>query len=318
MLKNPTPHLSMLLLLTVLLLMSNHASVQIAAAAEPETLNVVRAGAGEPVVLLPGLSGCVYSFRKIVPPLVDAGCEVVIVEPLGVGASTRPEGADYSLTAQADRVAAVLDSLQAGPCVVMAHDVSASVALRLAYRRPDLVRGVVSVEGGPDEAAGTLAVERSLKVAALVSKLGGKRLLKNRFRKTLEAASGDRSWVDGYTVRKYFAGASRDMSSAIAALRAMTRAEEPESLRANLGRIRCPVLLVTGGAPHDGGLAAEEIAVFRRELADFTQRTVPGAGHFVFEERPAAVVSAIVAVAEDTRLQVSRLSAEEGSTSCAQ
>jgi len=275
-----------------------------------ETLNIVRAGAGETVVLLPGLSGCAFAYRKIVPLLLDAGFEAVIVEPLGVGSSSKPEGADYSLTAQADRLAAALDSLQAGPSVVMGHAVAASVAMRLAYRRPDLVRAVVSVEGGPDEAAGTPAVERSLKIASVVAKLGGKRLLRDRLRSTLEAASGDRSWVDGLTVRKYFANAARDMSAAIGALRAMARAEEPESLRGNLGRIHCPVILLAGGAPHDGGLSAEEVSILCQGLPDFTLQVVPGAGHFIFEEQPEAVASAIIAAAESTRLQVSRLTAD--------
>ena len=48
---------------------------------------------------------------------------------------SRPPEADYSLTAQADRIAVVLDVLGLEPAVVVAHAVGASMALRLAYRQ---------------------------------------------------------------------------------------------------------------------------------------------------------------------------------------
>src|SRR3989475_10138279 len=76
-----------------------------------ESLPVEAAGGGAPVVLIPGLFGWAFGFRKLVPLLVGAGYRTIVIEPLGVGASARPEKANYSLTAQADRIAAVLDSL---------------------------------------------------------------------------------------------------------------------------------------------------------------------------------------------------------------
>src|SRR5438876_164671 len=79
--------------------------------APTESLFVETAGRGAPVVLIPGLFGSAFGFRKLVPLLVSAGYRTIVIEPLGVGASARPEKANYSLTAQADRIAAVLDSL---------------------------------------------------------------------------------------------------------------------------------------------------------------------------------------------------------------
>jgi len=49
----------------------------------------------------------------------------------------------------------VLDSLNAGPVLVLAHSLGAAIAFRLAIDRPDLVRGIVSLEGGPTEEATT-------------------------------------------------------------------------------------------------------------------------------------------------------------------
>src|SRR5256885_674175 len=116
--------------------------------APTESLSVETAGRGAPVVLIPGLFGSAFGFRKLVPLLVGAGYRTIVIEPLGVGASARPEKANYSLTAQADRIAAVLDSLHVRNALVLAHSIGGSEAFRLSYRRPGLVRGLFAVAVG--------------------------------------------------------------------------------------------------------------------------------------------------------------------------
>src|SRR5437899_1410947 len=68
-----------------------------------ESVAVTVTGTGDPVVLVPGLFGSAFGYRAVIPLLTDAGYRAIVVEPLGIGSSARPEHADYSLTAQADR-----------------------------------------------------------------------------------------------------------------------------------------------------------------------------------------------------------------------
>ncbi len=112
-------------------------------------------GAGKAVAVIPGLFGGSFTFRKVIPLLVAQGFRPIVIEALGTGFSSRPLKADYSLAAQSHRIAAVLDSLNAGPVLVLAHSLGAAIAFRLAIDRPDLVRGIVSLEGGPTEEATT-------------------------------------------------------------------------------------------------------------------------------------------------------------------
>jgi pimeloyl-ACP methyl ester carboxylesterase len=267
-----------------------------------EILGVSVQGAGRAVVLVPGLTGCAYGFRNVVPELTAAGCRVIVIEPLGIGSSTRPAASDYSLTAQADRIAAAMDELAAGPALVVGHGVAGSMVLRLAYRRPDLVAGVVSIEGGPEESATTPTVKKALGWAALAVKLGAGRFLRDRFRSSLESSSGDPSWIDDITVRRYFAGTARDLDGTIKALRAMADTPEPESLHANLARIACPVTLLLGTAPHDGAPDAAAVALLQTELTDFRTREFTGAGHFIYEEEPAGVAAALLAALDQERV----------------
>jgi pimeloyl-ACP methyl ester carboxylesterase len=260
--------------------------------AAAESLHVVVSGTGPVLALLAGLFGSAYSFRRVAPLLAAAGYRVIIVEPLGVGSSARPAVADYSLTAQADRIAAVLDSFKVAPVLVVAHSLGAAMAFRLAVRRPDLVRGIVSLEGGPTEEATTPGFRHAMRFAPLLRILGAN-FARGKIRGMLIESSGDPSWVSEEVVRAYTAGSVRDLGATLRAYRAMGRAREPERLEPRLPEIRCPVRLIVGGAPHDGGTGAEEVELLRRVLPSFAVDSVLGAGHWLQEERPLAVVESV-------------------------
>jgi len=258
-----------------------------------ESVEVTVAGSGEPVVLIPGLFGSAFGYRAVIPLLTDAGYRAIVVEPLGIGSSARPEHADYSLTAQADRIAAALDRLSVRHAVVVAHSLGASMAFRLAYRRPDLVAGIVSLDGGPAEAAATRAFRRAMKFAPWIKLFGGVKLVRKKIRGQLIKASGDASWVSEQVVDGYTAAAAHDLDGTLKAFLAMADRREPERLRPHLAEVRCPVRLLLGTATHEGGVSAEEVAVLAAALPLFIVDSVPGAGHFIYEEQPAVVVTAV-------------------------
>src|SRR3954470_9594617 len=75
--------------------------------APAESLRVTVAGSGKSVILVPGLFGSAYGYRHLLVLLPAAGFRTIVIEPLGIGRSPRPRLANYSLTAQADRIGAV-------------------------------------------------------------------------------------------------------------------------------------------------------------------------------------------------------------------
>jgi len=81
----------------------------------------------------------------------------------------------------------------------------------------------------------------------------------------------------------------------------MSRAREPAKLAPRLGKIVCPVTLVIGTAHHDGDVPPEEVALMNHSLLSFAVDSQRGAGHYLQEERPAAVVSAVERLAERAR-----------------
>src|SRR2546430_16306369 len=89
-------------LLIVLLLADTSRAFSIALA-PAESVWVTVEGVGDPVVLIPGLFGSAFGYRTVLPRLVEAGDRTVVIEPLRLGTSGRPEHAGSSLTAPADR-----------------------------------------------------------------------------------------------------------------------------------------------------------------------------------------------------------------------
>ena len=261
-----------------------------------ECLQVTVSGHGPDVVLIPGLFGSAFSFRHVVPRLAAAGYRSIVIEPLGVGDSARPRSGDYSLTAQAERIRQALDALEVESPIVVAHSIGASMAFRLASRHPQRVRALVSLEGGPAEEVATPGFRRAMKLRPLLRLLGAGPV-RGRIRGMLVSRSGDSSWVTDDVVASYAAGPMRDLGATLDAFSQMAKAREPESLSSRLAALRCPVRLLVGAAPHAGGPSEAEIALLRRTLSSFSVERIPGAGHFLFEEDPDAVLAAIARVA---------------------
>ena len=279
--------------LLTLALMADTATSRTVLVAPAETVAVHVTGVGRPVVLIPGLFGSAYAFRNVVPELAAHGRQVITVEMLGTGASGRPSKADYSLAAQAQRVAAVLDTLGVRGAIVVAHSIAASVAMRLAVERPDLVAGLVSIEGGPAEAATSPGFRRAMSWAPLLKIFGGKGMVRGKVVKQLHQASADTAWITPEVIEGYTAGAMADFGATLDAFQGMARAREPWALAPRLAAVRSPMVLVLGAVPHTSGPPPAEVALLRDSVPAFTVDSVPGSGHFVFEERPAAVVRAV-------------------------
>ena len=260
------------------------------------SLRVAIAGEGEAVVLIPGLFGSSFGYRKLIPKLVEAGYRAIAIEPLGVGGSAKPDKADYSLTAQADRIAAALPALGVDRAVLVAHSAAASIAFRMAYRHPERVAAIVSLEGGAPEQAATAGFRRALKFAPLIRLFGGRRMIRGKVRSTLLGGAADKSWVTDEVVDGYMATGSQDLGATLRVYKRMANAHEPEPLAPRLAQVRCPVLLLLGAVPHRGGPNAAEVARMQQALPMLTVERVPGVGHFVYEEDPQAVVRAIRAV----------------------
>jgi pimeloyl-ACP methyl ester carboxylesterase len=262
-----------------------------------ELLRTTVTGTGEPIVLIPGIFGGAYGYRKIVGPLVQRGYRCIVIEPLGYGRSSYPDGADYSFTAQAERIGRVLDSLGVRHALFIANSTGASITLRLALAQPERVRGILSIDGGPAESAATPGMKKAFRFGGFITKLAvneGK--LRHDVRSEIVNNSGDTTWVTQKVVREYTAGQAADLNGAIDAFRSMSKSKESESLHDQLDEIRVPFRLLVGGVPHPSGVKTDERALLADKIPDFELESVAGSGQYVQEEQPDAVLRALNAL----------------------
>jgi pimeloyl-ACP methyl ester carboxylesterase len=259
-----------------------------------EILHTTVTGSGEPVVLIPGIFGGAYGYRKITAPLVQRGYQCIVVEPLGYGRSSHPPKADYSFTAQTKRVEQALEKLGISDALFIANSTGASIAMRLAVANPKMVRGILSISGGPAESAATPGMKKAFRLGGFITKLAvneGK--LRHDVRKEIVKNSGDTSWVTPRVIREYTAGQAADVDGSIDAFRSMSKSTESESLQNRLETIRVPVRLLVGGIDHPSGVKTDERELLAEKIPDFALDTVAGSGQYVHEEQPQVVVEAL-------------------------
>jgi len=254
-----------------------------------------------PIVFLPGLLGGNFGFRRLTPLLTASGHSTFAIEPLGVGSSSHPDGGDYSLDAQADRVNAVLDTLGVSDAIIVGSNFGAAVALRLAYRHPERVAAVVLIEGGPVDRSSTGGASLAFRLAPVLKLFGARGMARRHIADALRKYSADPAWITDEVVEAYARPIVQDLGGAARVLNAMQRAAVPSPLAENLWRVRQPVRLLVGAAKRQGGIEPSEIAVLHDGLADFASDTVANSGVYVHEERPDAVVHTILALADGRR-----------------
>ncbi|HET7470459.1 MAG TPA: alpha/beta hydrolase [Gemmatimonadales bacterium] len=259
-----------------------------------EILRTTTAGTGEPLVLIPGIFGAAYGYRMLTGPLAERGYRTIVVEPLGYGWSSHPKNADYSFAAQTSRVSRVLDSLGVTGALVVAQSTGASIAFRLAAARPDLVRGLLSIDGGPVESPATPGMKKAFKLGGGLVKLAlDESALRHDVRQEIVRNSGDTTWITDAVIRAYTAGQTADLGGSIDAFERMSKAKEPTPLADQLHRCTVPVRLLVGTVPHPSEVTPEQRTMLGATLRDFRIDSVAGSGQFIQEERPAAVLAAV-------------------------
>ncbi len=267
-----------------------------------EILRTTTLGAGQPLVLIPGIFGGAFGYRLIARSLATRGYRIIVVEPLGYGWSSAPKKADYSFTAQTLRVGRALDILGVTRALVVAQSSGASIAFRLAIVRPELVRGVLSINGGPAESAATPGMRKAFKLGGFITKMAvDPARLRHDIRREIIRNSGDTSWVTEGVIRGYTAGQAVDLHASIDAFQQMSKSTETESLADRLHECAVPVRLLMGTAPMPAGVTREQETLLSARLPDFQSDSVTGSGQYIHEEQPDAVVAAVGRLDEVSR-----------------
>jgi pimeloyl-ACP methyl ester carboxylesterase len=240
-------------------------------------------GEGEPLVLVHGLGGAASNWTLLAPGLAERRRVLVPDLPGHGGSGPPPHEAD--LGTYADLVAELLEGQEATPAVVVGHSMGGLVAMRLAARRPDLVRALVLFETAgirslSRAAAVFLGLSGLVRPAKKVARLRHRVAATPRLRRLAFGYWGaaDSTTMSAEAVLGWLEGAA-DATDTVTAGRALLR-DDP---RFDLADITCTTLVVWGA--RDRLLPVADGFEFARRLRA-PIRVVPGAGHLLIGERP--------------------------------
>ncbi len=103
-----------------------------------------RIGTGDPVLLIHGITTSSFIWRNIAPPL-SRDYDVVAVDLLGCGQSTKDLLADYSIKNQASILAELIIKLNLGKTHIVGHDIGGGIAQIMAVKFPHLIQDMVLI-----------------------------------------------------------------------------------------------------------------------------------------------------------------------------
>ena len=265
------------------------------AAAQPSTPAVLSTGTGlETFVLVTGMLGGVGGFRQLESLLVAANNRVVTIDPYRLSI----DSTDVTFAALARRVDAILAELGVTAAHVVGHSHGAGVMLRVAATSPERVADLTFLD------AGALAVNRgpvlsgAMRLVPMIMRLpGGRRFVRGRLINGLRRSVGHQEWLTEEKETAYTEPLLGSIGKVIAMAERLAQAQEPDSLGDIVARVRVPLTVLLGDAPHDAGVSTEEISALARLGDRLRIERLAGVGHFPHEEVPNEVARFVLASA---------------------
>ena len=273
--------------------------------ADGVALNVATGGSGSPVVLLHGFPQTHLMWRHVAVDLA-AGHTVICPDLRGYGASDKPadDGQTYSKRTMAADVVAVARALGHDRFALVGHDRGALVAIRAGLDHPEVVTHLASLDVLTTLDTWDVLSGLSASVAwhlYLMAQPAGlpEAMISGAadafFGSFLDAWAHDPAAVPADVRAEYLRASREAVPSIVADYRASAHVdvEHDRADRETGNRLRMPVTVLQ----QDWGpeLSSGAAAMWGAWAADLDHRTV-SSGHFMAEEAPGEVITAIRAL----------------------
>lgn len=283
-------------------------------------LHVVERGSSSPVLYLHGNGGMIQEIEAtgLIEALAREHRMIAFDRP-GFGHSTRPRGMTWTAERQAALIAAALDELNVGPAIIVAHSWGTLVAMALALRHSDFVRGLVLMSGfyyperRLDEMLGILAwpgVGDALRqtVMPLSARAVAPLVIQRVFAPNPVTRRFSQLYPVSLAVRPSQLRALGEENGLLA--------ESARRLCGHYGEIACPAVIMAGTA--DRIVASEHHSVrLARDISHAHLELIEGVGHMLPHIETYAVLDAVARVQGALDRQADQRSRPEGNAASA-
>ncbi len=252
---------------------------------EGAQINVEVAGAGQPLVVLHGFTGCAAGWEPHTREFAQRFL-MVVIDHLGHGLSDAPaDPKRYGIGFVTEDIVSVLDHLKIGRASVLGYSMGGRVALALAILAPERLSALIlesASPGLPDAAARRARAARDATLADAIEREGIEAFV-NRweqlplFASQVRLPDEVRSRLRAQRLRNSPAGLANS-------LRGLGQGTQPP-MHEFLPQLRMAVLIMAGALDPDYCERAREMS---RLIPGARLEIVPDAGHAIHLERPEA------------------------------
>ena len=248
-------------------------------------------GKGSPMVLLHSRGASADQWRGMAPRLAEHW-SLLAPDLYGHGKSAPwPGTAPVTHDDDAALVAALLAE-QAGPCHIMGHSYGGGVALRLAVRRPALLRCLILYEPMAmpllAEAGETELYELHARTADRLIEAVAAGNPEAGWAQFVDYSQGDGTWEALAPPQR-----ARVLASTDAVVRGLAANRNPGTTLADVRALRLPVLVLCGAETRPPLAALTRLLA--QELPNATRQEVPKAGHMGPLTHPRPVAERVIA-----------------------
>ena len=242
-------------------------------------IHIQEAGSGPAVVFLhgsgPGASG-LSNFRQNVDAFVNAGYRVILPDLIGYGASSQPEGIDYTLTLFTDTVYEALKAHGVDSAVLVGNSLGGGIAIQLTLDHPEFTEQLILMAPGCIEELDVYFAMPG--IANMRSAFGSPDFSLADQRALGESLVHDPKHISDALVAERFAVASKQPKDVIVRMRT-------HNVRPRLNELKVPILLFWGY--NERFMPLSGINYFFDACEDVRCVTFNGVGHWVQVERAA-------------------------------
>lgn len=244
-----------------------------------------------PVVLMHGFGAYSFTWRHVIPVLLEAGFRVIAIDQAGYGASSRLRGPVYDTRRQAERMLAVLDALDVTQAHFVGHSFGGRMGMQIAIGAPQRVLSLVAL--APEAfATDRPGIARWLRIPLLGYVFAFYFTLPALVTPFLKATSKRTDWITPEVTSGYNAPLVVKGSAWAQVWQGRSPKDGAEPVPQNLARVTARTLLVWG--EHDPVFPVSDGRRLLDILPDARLHVIRGAGHLAHEEVPDEVAATIV------------------------
>jgi len=246
------------------------------------------------IILVHGLGGGAFTFRKNIDALLSAGFNVYAIDLKGFGYSERLLKPDYSHEKQAEILLEFMEKKQIKSAIVAGHSMGGRVTLIAFDKQPQKFDGIILIDSAGLEENGSPFFASTLAQPFVDILYYNLFLNRERLKDFLSSAFYNKDFINDEVISYYLEPFK--IKNTNLAYRYILKGNTPYDIKSVLSKIDVPVLIVWG--QNDGWIDVRNAYGFNELIGASKVEIIENAGHVPMEEQAEKFNSVVISFME--------------------